>query len=57
MGPPDGKQTLPVIDGLLAATALEFNLTVVTRNTVDFEPSGVRLVNPFAQGWTKRSVV
>ena len=40
-------QSLPVIDGLLAATALEFKLTVVTRNTTDFAPTGVALVNPF----------
>ena len=38
---------LPVIDGLLAATALEHNLTVVTRNTADFAQTGVQLVNPF----------
>jgi toxin FitB len=38
---------LPVIDGLLAATALEHNLTLVTRNTADFAQTGVRLHNPF----------
>ena len=31
----------------LAATALEYELTVVTRNVRDFEPTGVRIVNPF----------
>ena len=42
-------QALPVIDGLIAATAQEFGLTVVTRNTADFdrEGVGVRVVNPF----------
>lgn len=40
-------QPLPSIDGLLAATALVHQLTVVTRNTVDFERSGVACLNPF----------
>jgi toxin FitB len=34
-------------DVLLAATALEANLGVVTRNTDDFERAGVRLLNPW----------
>lgn len=38
---------LPVIDGLLAATALVHGLTLVTRNTRDVERSGVQLLNPF----------
>ena len=38
---------LLVIDGLLAATALEHNLTLVTRNTADFAQTGVQLHNPF----------
>lgn len=42
------EQTLPVIDGLLAATALEHRLTMVTRNIADFEPAGVEVINPFA---------
>lgn len=37
----------PVIDGLLAATALEHDFVLVTRNTRDVERSGVRLLNPF----------
>lgn len=40
-------QTLPVIDGLLAATARTHGLTVATRNTSDFDSSGVKTVNPF----------
>ncbi len=40
-------QTIPVIDGLMAATALEYGLTVVTRNTADFPATGVPLLNPF----------
>jgi predicted nucleic acid-binding protein len=41
------QQPLPVIDGLLAATASVHDLTVVTRNAGDFERSGVRVLNPF----------
>ena len=39
---------LPVIDGLLAATAAARNWTLVTRNTGDVERAGVRVLNPFA---------
>ncbi|HOW74938.1 MAG TPA: type II toxin-antitoxin system VapC family toxin [Candidatus Competibacteraceae bacterium] len=39
---------IPVADGLLAATALVHNLTLVTRDTGDVERSGVRLLNPFS---------
>lgn len=35
------------IDNLIAATALCHNLTVITRNGKDFEPTGVRVVDPF----------
>lgn len=38
---------LPVIDGLLAATAIEHDLTLVTRNTSDVEQTGVTLHDPF----------
>ena len=41
------SQPLPVIDGLIAATAKVNSLTVVTRNAKDFERSGVQVVNPF----------
>lgn len=37
----------PVRDCLIAATALVHGMTVVTRNTVDFEASGVKLCNPW----------
>lgn len=37
----------PVIDALLAATALTHGLTLVTRNIKDVERSGVRCLNPF----------
>jgi hypothetical protein len=39
----------PFRDGLIAATALEHNLVVVTRNLADFEATGVRLFNPWQQ--------
>ena len=35
-------------DLLIAATALEHGLTVVTRNVRHFEPSGVSVFNPFS---------
>ncbi len=38
---------LPAIDGLLAATALQHDLTLVTRNTKDFTGLEVRLINPW----------
>jgi toxin FitB len=38
---------LGVIDGLLAATAIEHNLTLVTRDTRDVAATGVTLFNPW----------
>ena len=38
---------LPVIDSLLAATALQNHLTLVTRNVKDVDGIGVKLFNPF----------
>lgn len=38
---------VPVIDGLLAATALVHDLVLVTRNTADIARTGVALENPF----------
>jgi toxin FitB len=40
-------RSLPVVDGLIAATALVHGLIVVTRNTSDMAPSGVPLLNPW----------
>ena len=34
-------------DGLIAATALDRGLTLVTRNVTDFEPFSVSLLNPW----------
>lgn len=39
---------LPVVDSLLAATALVHGWTLVTRNTADVKNTGVRLLDPFA---------
>jgi predicted nucleic acid-binding protein len=38
---------LPVVDGLLAATASVHSLTLVTRNVKDVERTGIRWINPF----------
>lgn len=38
---------LPAVDSLLAATALEHDLVLVTRNTKDFQSLGVSLINPW----------
>ena len=40
--------TLPLLDSMIAATALQHELTVATRNTRDFERAGVRVLDPFA---------
>lgn len=40
-------ETVPLLDGMIAATALQYNLTVATRNSRDFKKTGVKTVNPF----------
>ena len=39
--------TLPVVDALIAATALHHNLTAVTRNGSDFVVAGLSVINPW----------
>lgn len=43
------QKSLSVGDAIIAATALEYGLTLVTRNTDDFKwIAGLQLVNPFS---------
>jgi predicted nucleic acid-binding protein len=37
----------PVLDALIAATALVHGMTVATRNVADFEQTGARTINPW----------
>ncbi len=47
-----GKIRVPhhenAIDKQIAATALTYDLVIVTRNTTDFSGTGVKLLNPFS---------
>jgi toxin FitB len=40
-------QTLPVLDSMIAATALAHGLTVATHNVRDFQKAGVPVLDPF----------
>ena len=42
------KQTLPVVDGLIAATARVHGLTVATRNVADFRRFDVPVFDPWS---------
>jgi hypothetical protein len=42
------KRPLPAIDSLIAATALHFDLCLVTRNTADFNYPSLEIVNPWS---------
>ena len=39
--------SMPSIDGLIAAIAYTHNLAIVTRNVNDFKPSGIPIKNPW----------
>ena len=41
------QQPISTADGLIAATALVYDLTVVTRDLTDFKKARVKAVNPF----------
>ena len=41
------RRTLPAIDSLIAATALHYDLRVVTRNEKDFKYSSLEVINPW----------
>jgi toxin FitB len=45
------SRSLPAVDTLIAATAIDHGLTLVTRNIRDIELTGVSLVDP----WTVKS--
>ena len=40
-------QPMPLTESLIAAIAKRHTLTLATRNTADFAPTGLRIVNPF----------
>ena len=44
----NATRPVPVVDGLLAATAITYDWTLVSRNERDLTTTGVRLVNPWA---------
>lgn len=39
--------TIPTINGLIGATAITNNLTVVTRNVTDIAKTGAKILNPW----------
>ena len=41
-------ETMPLLDGMIAATALQHDLTIATRNTRDFKKAGLKVFDPFA---------
>lgn len=43
------RRTLPLVDSLLAATAIAHDLILVTRNIRDIKDTGVRYLNPFRE--------
>ena len=43
------RQPIPVLDALLAATAITHDLTVVSRDEDGFRNTGARVINPFSK--------
>ncbi len=41
-------KSMPIKDSLIAATALQYQLIVATRNVRDFEQANVKRINPFS---------
>jgi predicted nucleic acid-binding protein len=39
--------TMPLLDGMIAATALQHDLIIATRNTRDFSKAGLKIFDPF----------
>ena len=40
---------VPTVDAMIAATALHYNLAIVTRNETEFRRAGADVVNPWAR--------
>jgi predicted nucleic acid-binding protein len=51
-GEASAGRSIPVIDTLIAATALQHGLTLVTRNTGDFLATKVPVLDPWQDGMT-----
>ena len=43
------NQPVPILDALMAATALVHDLTVISRDAHGFRTTGARFVNPFSK--------
>lgn len=43
------KRSVPVVDSLIAATALQHNAVLLTRNKKDFKYPELRVINPFEE--------
>lgn len=48
-------RAMPLKDSMIAASALAHDLTVATRNVMDFKLAGVRVINPFHHDNSHRS--
>lgn len=46
---------IPAIDSLIAATALYYDLRLVTRNGKDFQHPDLHIINPWDSTWMSRS--